>query len=52
MDKAKAHLRANWKRYALLAIGAGAAYYGVPPEVAQEAAIKVYETILPRVLGQ
>ena len=26
------HLRANWKKYALLAGTAAAAYYGVPPE--------------------
>lgn len=30
MDKLKAHLSANWRRYALALGSAGAAYYGGP----------------------
>lgn len=54
MDKAKAHLKRNWKRYALLAIGAGAASQGVPPEAAQGAATVAWgwlvETLAPVLL--
>ena len=31
------HLKRNWKKYAALAVGVAALYYGVQPEKAQEA---------------
>jgi len=30
-----AHLRANWKKYAALAVGAAATYYGFNPDAAR-----------------
>ena len=43
------HLKANWKKYALAAVGAAAAYYGIDPDTAKVLAVKVYETVLPAV---
>lgn len=37
----KAHLKQNWKKYALLAAAAGASAYGYDPEAAQSALLAV-----------
>ena len=44
-----AHLKSNWKKYALAGIGAAAVYYGIDPDTAKVLAVKVYETVLPAV---
>ena len=41
------HLKANWKKYALVAVGAAAAYYGIDPDTAKSVVIKLGETVFP-----